>query len=227
MLYTLYNILYTAIMHTHILTGGTTANRAKYIGDLNNPQTELIHVAAEKATLTIKQIKDLWDPLSIAPRLSRVVWIEEANLLTIPAQNALLKMLEEPPEGTSFYLTCTTSSSLLPTIRSRCKLIKLPNLTTSATPSTVLAEIKEVMALSPGDRLAGLVKRDRSESLAWVGSIEVALRNRLRDQGLTSKNAATLASIARLAQTLHAQLLANCSVSLATQVFLLSLPKTK
>lgn len=214
-------------MHAHILTGGTTTIRANYIGDLNNPQTELIHVAAEKATLTIKQIKDLSAPLSIAPRLKRIVWIEEANLLTIPAQNALLKMLEEPPEGTTFYLTCNTSSSLLPTIRSRCTLINLLNMPVSAPPPNILAEIKEVMALSPGDRLAGLVKRDRAESLAWVGSIEVALRNRLRDQGLTRKNTTMLADIARLTQNLHQQLLANCSVSLATQVFLLSLPKTK
>lgn len=213
-------------MYSFIITGGDKLARAKYLEGLSNPQTELIHLAAEKSTLTIKQIKDLWAPLSIAPRLERIVWIEEANLLTIPAQNALLKMLEEPPENTNFYLTCKAASTLLPTIRSRCQTITLNSPSVANSPN-ILADIKQVMALSPGDRLAGILKRDRTESLAWVGEIEAALSSRLRDQSLTAKNALTLASIARLAQNLHAQLLANCSVSLATQVFLLGLPKTK
>lgn len=216
-------ILY--LMHSFIITSADATIRANYISDLSNSQTELIHVVAEKATLTIKQVKDLWAPLSIAPRLPRIVWVEQANLLTIPAQNALLKMLEEPPEGTTFYLTCATSSSLLPTIRSRCTIIALSD-TVSIPGSTILTELKEVMGLSPGDRLASIIKRDRTESVAWVGEIEMALRDRLKDHSLTSKSAATLAKIARLVQNLHLQLASNCSVSLATQNFYLLLPHT-
>ena len=206
--------------------GGSATSRAQHLTQLTSHQHELIHLTADKSTLTIKQVKDLSIPLSIAPRLPRMVWIEEANLLTIPAQNALLKMLEEPPEDTTFYLTCDAATSLLPTIRSRCITITQDEINLEAS-ATVLSDLKAIMALSPGDRLTSLIKRDRAESLAWVGEIESALSKHLRDNQITSKSATTLAKIAHLAQNLHLQLASNCSVGLATQNFYLLLPHTR
>ena len=55
----------------------------------------------------------------------RVVLIRQAEDLNIPAQNKMLKTLEEPPEGVYFFLTCTQSDRLLPTIVSRCRPVKL------------------------------------------------------------------------------------------------------
>lgn len=60
----------------------------------------------------------------------RVVIIEEAHLMNTQAQNALLKSLEEPPEGVIFILITPFEDRLLPTILSRCWQIKfnsLPN----------------------------------------------------------------------------------------------------
>lgn len=212
-------------MNSILLTNGNLEDRQKYIHNLANSATELIHLFAEKSSLTIKQILDLSTSLSINPRLPRVVWIEEANLLTVPAQNALLKLLEEPPENTSFYLTCNSALALLPTIRSRCQTISLIN----HQPLTInhLSSLKQVMALSPGDRLALITKRDRSESILWLTQIELAFRDKLHDGNLKPANTLMLVKIARLAQQAHRELSANCSVSLTTQNFLLSLPKTK
>jgi len=56
---------------------------------------------------------------------SSAVVILEAHLLTLPAQQALLKLLEEPPEQTIIILTTDREESLLPTICSRCKIIHL------------------------------------------------------------------------------------------------------
>lgn len=212
-------------MHSFIITHGTKDSRAQFVHTQNTSPTELIHLFAEKSSLTIKQILDLSTSLSINPRLPRVVWIEEANLLTVPAQNALLKLLEEPPENTSFYLTCNSALALLPTIRSRCQTISLIN----HQPLTInhLSSLKQVMALSPGDRLALITKRDRSESILWLTQIELAFRDKLHDGSLTPADTLMLAKIARLAQLAHQELSANCSVSLTTQNFLLSLPKTK
>ncbi len=212
-------------MYSYLIAGGDTNTRAHYIESKITPQSELIHLKTEKSSLTIKQIQSLSAPLSITPRLPRIVWIEEANLLTIPAQNALLKMLEEPPEFTTFYLTCNSALALLPTIRSRCQTIAL----TDHLPSTIyhLPSLKEVMSLSPGDRLALITKRDRRESLIWLTQIEQGLRDKLHDSTLTRAASLMLAKIARLACLAHLQLESNCSVSLTTQNFLLSLPKTK
>ncbi len=213
-------------MNSYILTGGNLASRAKYLNDLNSFETELIHLYAEKSSLTIKQVQDLNTPLSISARLPRLVWIEAANLLTIPAQNALLKMLEEPPASTNFYLTLDSAASLLPTIRSRCTLINLPN--TPNLPNLAnLSDLKQIMALSPGDRLTAITKRDRAETIAWLTQIESALKDKLSLTTITPSSAKTLAKIARLALQAHRELLANCSVGLVTQNFYLLLPHTR
>lgn len=213
-------------MHAFILAGGTPLSRTKFIEDLKSHSTELIHVYAEKSSITIKQIGDLSGPLSISPRLPRIVWIEEANLMTIPAQNALLKMLEEPPASTDFYLTCTTVSSLLPTIRSRAKTIAQGQIS-SATDPSVLSDLKVIMAMTAGDRLAAITKRDRSETILWISQIELSLKEKLRSPSLSPQGATTLARIAKSVQNAHSQLLSNCSVGLVTQHFYLTLPHTR
>jgi DNA polymerase III delta prime subunit len=218
-------LAYTMHMQAFIITGGSDDSRTKYVADLNTTGTELIHLFAEKSSLTIKQVQDLNGPLSIAARLPRIIWIEEANLLTVPAQNALLKMLEEPPENTDFYLTCASATSLLPTIRSRAKLIGLENKDQASDPA-ILADIKSVMGMTAGDRLTSILKRDRSESIVWIEQIEASLRDKLREKNISPGSAQMLAKIAGLAQKAHGEYLANCSVSLVTQNFYLTLPHT-
>ncbi len=56
----------------------------------------------------------------------RVVIIDEVERLNVAAANALLKLLEEPPAGTVFFLLTENDSFLLPTIRSRCQVVSLP-----------------------------------------------------------------------------------------------------
>src|SRR5689334_15864032 len=112
-------------MHSLIISGGTPGARSEFIHKKTTGQVELVHIETEKSSITIKQIQDLAAPLSIKANLPRIVWIEEANLMTTPAQNALLKMLEEPPFNTTFYLTCQSARALLPTIRSRAEIVTL------------------------------------------------------------------------------------------------------
>lgn len=55
----------------------------------------------------------------------KVYCLFEAQTMSEQAQNALLKILEEPPEGILFLLTCPSASALLPTIRSRALILTL------------------------------------------------------------------------------------------------------
>ena len=212
-------------MHAYLLTGGTKEDRAKYLDDLLDPKTELIHVINEKTTISIKQIQDLNIPLSIAARIPRIVWIEESNLMTVPSQNALLKMLEEPPANTTFYLTCQSPMTMLPTIRSRVKILSL-EIQISKDDPKILTDLKLIMTMTAGDRLINIVKRDRSESILWLTDIEREIRNKLKDQNVNEKGLSMLARIAKSAQNAHLQLSSNCSVSLVTQNFYLLLPHT-
>jgi hypothetical protein len=58
----------------------------------------------------------------------RVIVIDGAHLMTLEAQNALLKLLEEPPEGTVIILTVNHEQTMLPTIRSRAQSIPVGRL---------------------------------------------------------------------------------------------------
>lgn len=60
---------------------------------------------------------------------SRFIIINNAHRMNIPASNALLKTLEEPPEGVYFFLISSRISGLLMTIKSRCRLIPFSILT--------------------------------------------------------------------------------------------------
>ncbi|MEP4194216.1 MAG: DNA polymerase III subunit delta' [Aliishimia sp.] len=63
--------------------------------------------------------------LSAADGGRRVVIVDAADELNVSAANALLKMLEEPPEATTLLLLAHQPSRLLPTIRSRCRTLRL------------------------------------------------------------------------------------------------------
>ena len=56
---------------------------------------------------------------------SKIYVFEDFHLANEHAQNALLKTLEEPPKNVTFFLLCENSLKLLPTIRSRCKKLRL------------------------------------------------------------------------------------------------------
>ena len=76
--------------------------------------------------IRIRQIRDLDPLLSMAPSMSdrRAIVIDAADDMERSAANALLKSLEEPPAGTVFFLVSHMPGRLLPTIRSRCRLLR-------------------------------------------------------------------------------------------------------
>ncbi len=63
--------------------------------------------------------------LSAADGGRRIVIVDAADDMNVSAANALLKMLEEPPERTTLFLVSHQPSRLLPTIRSRCRTLRL------------------------------------------------------------------------------------------------------
>jgi DNA polymerase III subunit gamma/tau len=71
----------------------------------------------------IDEIRDLRDKVNLAPAAGRmkVYIIDEVHMLTAEAFNALLKILEEPPEHVVFVLATTEKHKVLPTIISRCQ----------------------------------------------------------------------------------------------------------
>ncbi|MGE0108542.1 MAG: DNA polymerase III subunit delta' [Bdellovibrionales bacterium] len=96
---------------------------------------DFFHIAPplDEATGLAKQEIPVAEARKIAPFMrmtpshgaGRVALIEEAHKLNRNAQNAILKIIEEPSKGATVIMTATTSAALLPTIRSRCHHLKL------------------------------------------------------------------------------------------------------
>jgi DNA polymerase-3 subunit delta' len=84
-------------------------------------------VAAEDRSISIDAVRELlqFTKLKVAGGLARIIIIDEAHLMGGEAQNALLKLLEEPPAGTIIVLTAASVEAVLPTIRSRAQTITL------------------------------------------------------------------------------------------------------
>ncbi|MBN1480757.1 DNA polymerase III subunit delta' [candidate division KSB1 bacterium] len=77
-------------------------------------------------TIGIEKIREIRHITTLKPLEGRrVVIIAQADKMTIPAANSLLKILEEPPDTMHLILTASHVSSMLPTILSRCQEIRL------------------------------------------------------------------------------------------------------
>jgi DNA polymerase-3 subunit delta' len=88
---------------------------------------------AQANNIKINSIRDIRKFLSLeySDIPARAIIIEDAHLMNEEAQNALLKSLEEPPEGVVFILITHKPESLLSTIVSRCQKIKFSPLSTN------------------------------------------------------------------------------------------------
>ena len=90
----------------------------------NHP--DIFSIAPQRDQIRIDTIRTLITQLGFTPYIAsyRFVLIRCAEKMTAAASNALLKILEEPPAQTHFILTTTNASHLLPTILSRCQVIR-------------------------------------------------------------------------------------------------------
>ena len=96
----------------------------------NHP--DIIHVTHEKPnTISVEDIRtQVNNDILIKPYQGpyKIYIISEADLMTPQAQNALLKTIEEPPEYAVIFLLTENAQMLLPTITSRCVMLKLRNI---------------------------------------------------------------------------------------------------
>ena len=89
----------------------------------NNP--DFIFIEPDNGSIKIEQIRNMQRIIAEKPIISnnKVCIINDADLMTVEAQNCLLKTLEEPPIYMTIILVGTNESNFLPTIRSRCTIM--------------------------------------------------------------------------------------------------------
>jgi DNA polymerase-3 subunit delta' len=96
-------------------------------------------------SISIDQVRTLQPMFATSPSFSsrRVVLIDAVDDLERSGANALLKNLEEPPSGTIFLLVSHAPGRLLPTIRSRCRMLRFAGLDDAASASVLRLALPE------------------------------------------------------------------------------------
>ena len=156
-----------------------------------------------KKNIAIDQVRKVIENVKIKPANSqcKIVVISDAQYLSIEGQNALLKIIEEPPSYAQIILAVDSEDNLLPTIKSRCIKVNAKTLVAddvygeltdglllvdedSNSPSK--SEIDALLKSNLGKKIDWLTdnKKQFSDS-AWVNSlldqIEIVLRDNLID----------------------------------------------
>ncbi len=103
---------------------------AKLLGiqdDRITSRPNVLYLSSDKS-ISIENIRSIRSFVKLKPTsnmTNRLILIDDADKMTIEAQNALLKILEEPPEGTMILMSTTSPNKLQPTVVSRCYSMRI------------------------------------------------------------------------------------------------------
>lgn len=113
---------------------------------LSGNHPDLIYVTHEKpASIGVDEIREqINNTIMIRPYSSyyKIYIVDEAEKMTVQAQNALLKTIEEPPSYAVILLLTTNQDAFLPTILSRCVQLKLKPLRDSVVKEYLIQSLK-------------------------------------------------------------------------------------
>ena len=120
----------------------------RLLGSGTNPDFRLIK--AEGSSIGVDEIREIQSSVAIKPMYSKrkVYIIEDADNMTVQAQNCLLKTLEEPPSHVVLILTASNYESLLETIRSRSRRLSFKKNT--------LAQVRQILMERYGNDARGI-----------------------------------------------------------------------
>jgi len=150
-------------------------NSCRKIENGSHPDVLLVRPAG--AFIQIDQIRELNRIIAMKPyeAKTRAVIISDAQTMNLSAGNALLKLLEEPPAGTILILIATQGKDLMPTIVSRCQLIRFNPLSR-----------RSLTGLLAGD--AGMSIEEASVVAALAGGSLSQAQNMFRNHWVVRRN---------------------------------------
>lgn len=107
----------------------------------------------DKKSIGVEKVRLIKDSAYIKPNdlECKVYIINDADTMTVQAQNALLKLFEEPPENVYFILLCVSSAGLLATVRSRAPELRTQRFTGNELSSLLISHSEPAKRLSEND----------------------------------------------------------------------------
>ena len=131
---------------------GKCKNCEKIFSD-KSPDVKVVGFIDDKVTIGVDQIREICDDMVMSPGELGIKCyiIENADKLTVQAQNSFLLSLEEPPEYVRFILICESAHSLLETVRSRAPALRMSKISSDEVEAYVLKNDSRARALKEED----------------------------------------------------------------------------
>ncbi len=144
-----------------------------------HPDFSYVSRPAGRTDVLIEQVRELIAELGIRPSRAptRMAIIDDAETLNIPAQNALLKTLEEPPGHAIIILVSASERALLDTVRSRTRTVRFPALRVDDIESILVARGIEDKARAGA--LARLARGSAARAIALASGEEPPMKELL------------------------------------------------
>lgn len=161
---------------------------------LSSNQPDIIHVTHEKpGSISVEEIRtQLNSDIMVKPYSSprKVYIIDEADKLTVQAQNALLKTIEEPPAYAVIVMLTSNADALLPTILSRCvqlnikpvadkvlkrylmERLRVPDYKADLSIAFARGNVGKAVALASSENF-DLIKKDALDMLRYLEDMEI------------------------------------------------------
>jgi DNA polymerase-3 subunit delta' len=172
---------------------------------LNDSHADVSVVRTQKLSIGVDEVRDLVRSSALAPAGGRwqIMIVEDADRLTEQANNALLKAIEEPTDRTVWMLCAPTVEDVLPTIRSRCRLVTLSTPTAAEVSGFlqsrdgVPAELADLAARASQGHIGRARALARDEATRNRRKEVVAIPTRLTSLGACLRAATSLVEVAK------------------------------
>lgn len=180
-------------MHSYIIVGNKKDRdddiQARLLS-LHVSPVDVVTIRSSETSIGIKDVREFISTVQLSPTHSPVLagLIPDASMLTIDAQQALLKTLEEPPPSTIIILGTSQHHALLPTILSRCECIVLKTTPENDSSSTINESVlNDILNASSGLRLSLLASpcKTKESSTTFLHDALTILRDKITKQSVT------------------------------------------
>jgi DNA polymerase III delta prime subunit len=175
-------------MHAFIITGNTNEQRRtaveKRLSAWGVKPVDIVEMSFTQDRIGIESVREFQKRLMLAPSQSPYTAgiIYHCDRLTEEAQNALLKLLEEPPPHA--YIICETDviHAILPTILSRCEITTLSSPQETNGSRDVAESLSILLHASKGERLTHIdtIVLDRQTTKQWIHDAIIITRELMR-----------------------------------------------
>jgi len=202
-----------------LIFGGTSSSRRKKIKELigiseveresgrrgtgdnavgkwanNNPDVLIIQNESNKKSIGIEKVREAIKFLTKKPYMSaqKHVIIKNAHYLTLQAQNAFLKTLEEAPEYATIILEAKSKNNLLDTVISRCRMIRASSEKSEKAKNQSFDKVKKLSSAKKMELAEKMNKKNLPTIIDlienWIDSERETLREGATNQNQTIEN---------------------------------------